>query len=478
MPEIQEITDPAKRVTDPILLKELAKQDIDPNYVEFWHDYAPRSKGKEYSPYAKFYRDLKSGKKMMVASGLPMVKVEGHKIEPGWLYAKGRYYSKANLFSAIIKGKQVKLICLSDQPTGAKKDEQVTYRPQLFLDGSEILDDEQPTLLPSDPVNGHYKENTLEWEYGTVCKRRIRIIEGRFRERWLFGANPCNSVRIKHNFAGSLKLKLGRAVDAEGNPLQVSIIGDEEIVEASEFDKAVYPVEIGASATFYPDAHEETSSVDGGVLHVERHLSFAAIRAAAGTTGYDEDESRVYPQIHSDTETDWYVIARTIYLFDTSGLPDGATITATTLSLYGVGKVDQLSIAPDINIYSSNPASNIALEAGDYEAGVDKFGSVAFCDTPITYANWKTTDPYWNDFVFNATGLAAISKTGVSKFGARNANYDVSGTIPAYSSWKYSYFRAYFSEKGTGYKPKLTVTYPPYAVPDGDLIGIAIIRRR
>ncbi|GAJ14683.1 unnamed protein product, partial [marine sediment metagenome] len=191
----------------------------------------------------------------------PMVKPDGTMIDVGWLYTDGKYQSKANLFSAVVEGKQVKLICLSDQPTGVKKDEQVTWRPQLFLDGSEIVNGEQPTLLPTDPINENYKENTLEWAYGSVCKRRIRIIEGRFRERWIFESNPHSSVRIKHNFIGSLKLRLGRAIDAEGNSLQVSVIGDEEIVEASEFDEAIYPVEIGASATFYPDAQ----SVDGQV---------------------------------------------------------------------------------------------------------------------------------------------------------------------------------------------------------------------
>ncbi|MDI6815279.1 MAG: hypothetical protein QMC90_04285, partial [Dehalococcoidales bacterium] len=96
---VQKATQPSKVVTDPILLKELARQGIDEDYVEFVQDYAPRSLGKEHSPYAKFYQDLKSGKRFMVVSGLPMVKVAGHRVESGWLFAKEKYYSKANLFS-------------------------------------------------------------------------------------------------------------------------------------------------------------------------------------------------------------------------------------------------------------------------------------------------------------------------------------------------------------------------------------------
>ncbi|GAJ15527.1 unnamed protein product, partial [marine sediment metagenome] len=236
------------------------------------------------------YRDLKSNKRFMVVSGLPMVKPDGQKIEVGWKKRGNRYVSKANLFSAIVEGKQVKLTCLSDQPDGTEKDEQVTWRPQLFLDGSEIVNGEQPTLLPTDPVNENYHDNVLEWIYGTVCKRRIRIIEGRFRERWLFESNPRSSVRIKHSFTGSLKLRLGYAQDAEGNPLQVTVIGDEELVEASEFDKAIYPAEIGAEDTFYPDAEPETSSVDG---HVEQggvdNASWATVHDGAGNGSTDTE---------------------------------------------------------------------------------------------------------------------------------------------------------------------------------------------
>jgi len=441
-------------ITDPVLLSALAKQGIDKDYVEFWHDYAPRSKGKEYSPYAKFYRDLKSGKRIIVVSGLPMVKPLGHKIEVGWLAAKGKFYSKANLFSAIVDGKQVQLTCLSEQPDGTKKDEQVTWRPRLFLDGSEILNGEQATLLPIDPLNENYKENTLEWAYGNVCKRRIRIIEGRFRERWLFESNPHSRVRIKHNFVGSLKLMLGYANDAEDNPLEVTVVGDEEIVEASEFDRAVYPVEIGAEDTFYPDADPETSSVDGKVEHSEAGLTWAGLVAATGTGANPSAAACTVNKIYSGTITDkWETLRRGVFLFDTSALPDACVITSAVLSIYGRGKVDEGSWTPNVNIYSSDPASNTDLVAGDF----DSLGSVAYA-TAITYAAWSTSG--YNDFTLNASGKGAISKTGVSKFGTRDAKYDVSGTPPSpWASDDISYLQNYYAEQGAGYKPKLVVTY-------------------
>ncbi len=46
MAEIQKVTDPAKIVTDPVLLSALARQGVDKDYVEFYQDYAPSSGAK------------------------------------------------------------------------------------------------------------------------------------------------------------------------------------------------------------------------------------------------------------------------------------------------------------------------------------------------------------------------------------------------------------------------------------------------
>jgi len=462
---IAKVTDPAKRVTDELVLKQLTRLGIDPDYVEFWHDYAPRNKGKEYSPYAKFYRDLKSNKRIMVASGLPMVKALGHKIEVGWLFAKGKYYSKANLFSAIVDGKQVKLSCLSDQPNGTKKGEQVTWRPQLFVDGSEIISGE-PTLLSTDPVNENYRENVLEWTYGNVAKRRIRIIEGRFRERWLFETNPHSRVKIKANFVGSLKLRLGYTRDAEGNPVKVSVIGDEEIVEASEFAKAVYPVEIGATGTYYPDAHPETSSVDGACRNGDagNPLTWDTLHdATSGDEAQDEaaDGAFIYYSSHADADK-WKYMRRGFFLFDTSALPDDALILVATLSIYG-GAVDTSPWNALVKIYASSPANNDDLILDDFDA----VGTTPFCDTGISAGSWSIAG--YNDFSLNASGIAAISKTGVSKFSARDANWDVPDIEPTWSDPAVSYIECYYAERGNGFKPKLVVTYADISITDTEV---------
>jgi hypothetical protein len=83
---------------------------------------------------------------------------------------------------------------------------------------------------------------------------------------------------------------------------------------------------------------------------------------------------------------------------------------------------------------------------------------VCYKGSPITYANWSTSA--YNDFTFNATGIGNVSKTGFSKFGVRNPNYDVANTPPTWSSGVTSHMQCYFSdEAGTTSDPKLVVTY-------------------
>lgn len=458
------VTDPAKIVTDELVLRQLVRLGIDKDYVELWHDYAHRDLGKEYNPYAKFYRDTRTDSKIMSVSGLPMVNADGDKIcgnahnetKVGWELKATKYVTKPNIFAATIDGPGVELLASNDQPWGAKKGDSASWEPRLFLNGAEQYPTGGVTLLPTDPINQNYHENVLEWNYG-ICKRRIKVIEGRFRERWIFPANPNGDVRIKHHLVGSLKVRIGYALDANGNPLEIIVTDDEELIPAASFAKAVYPVEIGASETFYPDAHEETSSVDGFVMDQGiPSATWSELRNGAGLSSNDISAFANCIRIESYSLTNkWLILYRGIFLFDTSGLPDGCTIEdPSTLSLYGMGKGDNtLAWYPNINIYSSAPASNTALAAGDY----DSLGTTAF-SSPITYAGWSTTG--YNDFSLNTAGKNNISKTDVSKFGARNAGYDVANSAP--TPWMpncSAFLSTNFAEKGAGFKPKLVVTY-------------------
>ncbi len=382
----------------------------------------------------------------MVASGLAKVTTDGIKIAAGWRRTGARSFrSRANLFLAQVTGARVRLTVLSDQPDGRKRGHMVTFQPRLFSDGGEQSCG-AASLLPTDPINENYHHNVLEWDYG-ICKRRLRIIEGRIHGCWVFASNPGGEVSIEYNQQGDYRLKLGR----------YKVNEDEEVISRDVFDNAEYPFTVGDSATYYPDANPETSSVDGYVAYDSAAVTWSTMIGHGGTHCMD-DASYGYGaiiNIYSDSSTDkWEQNNRGIYLFDSSGLPDGAEISAATFSLYGKAKEGNFSSNfPDINVYSSAPASNTDLAAGDY----DSLGTTAYCDTAITYNDLNTSG--YNDFAFNATGLAAISKTGVTKIGVSEATHDAGATSPDWEQSKYIQMLLYFAEKGAGYKPKLVVTY-------------------
>ena len=211
------------------------------------------------------------------------------------------------------------------------------------------------------------------------------------------------------------------------------------------------------TSTFYPDANPESTSVDGGVFEnntTGTNKTWAELIALPGNQFQDDSASGWACAIESDTTTDrWRSLMRSIFLFDTSAIGSD-TIDSATLSLAGASKSDGLSITPDINIYSSAPASDTAIVAGDF----DSLGSTAF-STPVSYANWNTDGTY-SDFALNASGLSNINGSGISKFGARNASYDVAGSPPTWSSNQFSRLNAYFADQtGTTNDPKLVIEH-------------------
>jgi hypothetical protein len=467
--EIEKVTDPTKMVTDPVVLDVLAKQKIDKDYVLLLQDYGKRIKGVS-SPYARFYHDLKSGKGLMAVSGLPMVDAYGFGHELQWMDKNGIIENGNNIFHCVIDRGAVRLITLSDQPTlklrladqpiEIKKDDELIYHPQLFISGVEILPlSDMPKLLETDSINENYHYNVLEWDFG-VCLRRVRLIEGRFLGSWVFLTNPKGDVLIKYNQsglpaapselwqAGKLKLRLQYARDE-----------DTEFIPKAYFDEArEWPVTIEDSATFYPDADPETFSVDGRVQQASTNIAWGTLVGAAGSQAYPSEGSSDIRFLAGSTTDLWDRIYRLITLFDTSNLPDTASISAATLSLHGkAGKTDGCLATPTVNVYSSNPANNNNLVAADYAT----LGTTAFCDSPIAYADWvegATANIYHNDFALNASGIAAISTIGVSKFGFR-FNYDATSTAPNWVSAGSTLISVYTTEKGAGFQPKLVVTY-------------------
>lgn len=213
-------------------------------------------------------------------------------------------------------------------------------------------------------------------------------------------------------------------------------------------------------ALFRPDAHPETTSVDGYVRHYVAGGSptWGDFTGGAGVSAAPSAQTLyVYFSPHwvaPWTPNLWYNLDRGIILINTSSLPIDMEITAT-LSLYGTAWDGSTVNNGSLNIYSANPNSDTDLIASDFTT----LGTTAFCNTPIDIAGW--VDNSWNDFVLNSAGLAAISRTGITKFGLRFVEYDVEGTEPTWwgstGSTAFAIKTADYSDGS--YAPKLTITY-------------------
>lgn len=210
--------------------------------------------------------------------------------------------------------------------------------------------------------------------------------------------------------------------------------------------------------TVYPAAGAN-SPVDGMVGRNSVDESFATIIAGAGNEA-DATGSTYVPIVWigcSGTLNQFEKLRRAIILFDTSALTANATISAAVLSLWGSSKSDDaVAITPNVDIYTSTPAANNALANADY----GQLGSVSQTGSPITYANFVGNETQYNAFTFDATGRGNISKTGISKFGTRNANYDVAAVQPTWTINTTHALQASMADvAGTSNDPKLVVTY-------------------
>lgn len=210
------------------------------------------------------------------------------------------------------------------------------------------------------------------------------------------------------------------------------------------------------TTTVYPDPNPESVTVDGYTDHATAAsgVSWATLIAAAGTAASDSAVNWFITNIWaSTTSNQWRELIRGAALFDTSSIPDTDEISAAVLSVYGFDK-DTTGLSPNCGVRSVNPASNTALVSGDYAT----YGSTAFCDSPITGAAFSTSG--YNDMTLNAAGIAAISKTGVSKFGVTNDAWDRAAVAPTWSSGVNPHLRCYGAdEAGTTKDPKLVVTH-------------------
>lgn len=498
--EIKRVTDPKRIVTDALVLRELGRQGIDKDFVEFFEDYSP------VHPAAKFYRDLKSNKRVAVFSAYPHVAKDGKKIIPRWLKSGETYHADTNAFFASVDGKRVNL---------GQDGKASSWSPQVFLNGVEVLCDPNPVLL-DDPSNKGYKRNILSWDYG-FCKRQLKLVNGAILENYILAHHPdykegmvvkgeckqcgkCDAgcvfqnedgtcsvydereerglldcikypdvddllantaiptcgywieyqgqkfepkhidLIIKSNLAGDIKFN--RPWCSEG---VLAVAGDEKRFSfdwrrADGVRPCVwhYPLIIDDSATFY------STTSDGYVKYLNADWD-TCHDALTGSGSGDSDVQNWWAMRASwESRAGAFEIYRDFFYFDTSSLGAGATVSAATFSLYGYSQADS-------DVVAMKGTQATPLTTADFDS---------FTGSEYGHVSWGIGA--YQDIVFNAQGRSDIEVEGITKICTREYSHDYLDVSPGTSAYNNG---CYYTEEGTGYKPKLAVTYTSVVLP-------------
>ena len=246
-------------------------------------------------------------------------------------------------------------------------------------------------------------------------------------------------------------------------------------IKVAFFSGVTYPVYTDTTTAFYPDAHTESTSVDGYVKRYNAeddwdtfhdHTVGNLVDDNFGLSDGGEDLGTIRTNVGSSGDTN-IGIARNFFLFDTSGIADTDTVSSATLSIYVHGNGEDSSFGgsasisgtavADWTVVQTSPASNTALVLADW----NNCGSVDDPDegTDTAFepgADW--TNSQYNDITLNATGISWVSVDGITKLGIRSQD---DCTDDAIADLKHANGKRYYGAEasGTSNDPKLSVTH-------------------
>lgn len=192
-----------------------------------------------------------------------------------------------------------------------------------------------------------------------------------------------------------------------------------------------------------------TGAGDGLVSNNATAQTWANYRADTTADKADYTSATVSDKIGVEFFGGNYYGGRLFLPFDTSALPDDATITGATLSIW----TNQVSVQPTAVVVQTSQASTSSLVTTDFDNLT--LGTAGSAQTNIANGDGET------QFTLNATGLTWISKTGFSNLGVV-AYEDSVNSAPA-SNMTWSCRMSEYSATDSNKIPKLVVTY---TVPD------------
>jgi hypothetical protein len=179
--------------------------------------------------------------------------------------------------------------------------------------------------------------------------------------------------------------------------------------------------------------------------------AFANVLGHAGND-HSATSAIIYGQLGSGNGSSglYTNLYRAFASFNTAALGSSATISAAAVSLYGTSKASGLGTCALDLVGSTQAAANNIANSDYGAAGASLFGSIA-------YASFGTSG--YNQISLNSTGIAAISKTGVTLL-AFLLDWDFTATFGGtWGTTQTTNLIAYSADQGASYAPKLVVTY-------------------
>jgi len=205
-------------------------------------------------------------------------------------------------------------------------------------------------------------------------------------------------------------------------------------------------------STFFPDAGTGNTTVDGMVGRETGGETFSTIRDGAGTISPETAISMIAELAAGGVTDDYNNMRKVIMTYDTAAIDDGDDISDVVLSVFGQGGTGTALGSDALHIAASTPASDNALVDADYQqVQRTTFGNVVHA----SYSNGA-----YNDITLNASGIANVNKTGISKFSGQ-LGWDINDNFTGV--WFLNGITAFDMSSadatGTSQDPKLVVTH-------------------
>ncbi|MDC0910999.1 hypothetical protein OAQ45_00305 [Candidatus Marinimicrobia bacterium] len=166
-----------------------------------------------------------------------------------------------------------------------------------------------------------------------------------------------------------------------------------------------------ADATFSPDAHPESTSVDGYIGVQSQNKSWNDLIGLSTGSASSYTTSVRMAQVRDDAiEDQWDDLYRGFMLFDTSSIGSDRIVDSASLTLYRTITAAQ-DYSVSWNLYSSNPVTNTEIVGGDF----DSLGSIPFM---VSGESLSVADSHTStEYALNSAGRNHIEIQGITKFG-------------------------------------------------------------